>query len=150
MATTNRTAVTPDLRTSYPHMAAVDAPVWEAWLTAHRAEILEVYYDVALGGVEIDDPNVDQAMRDGWRYATACKIDAVAVLAEETLVCEVKPTAHMGAIGQALGYTLLLRYEPINALPMTPTIITTRASAEVTRVAEAYGVRIDIVFLNGR
>lgn len=145
MATDRAIALPPHLRSTYPHFGTGDADVWEQWLWDHQDQIRHVYYDIALGGVDIDDPEVDQSMRDGWRYSTACKIDAVAVMETETLVCEVKPFAHMGAIGQALGYAMLLQHEPINDLPIIPTIITARTTAEVRRVAEALGIRVDIV-----
>lgn len=140
-----RTPVTPDPRAVYPHFGRGDAEVWEAWLRIHRDEILEVYYDVALGGVIVEDPTVDQAMRDAWQYDTAVKIDAVAVTAIENLVCEVKPTARLGAIGQALGYALLLDDDPLNEKPNTPVIIAAMVTAEVRRVADTLGCRIDIV-----
>lgn len=140
-----RTPVTPEPRAVYPHFGRGDAEVWEAWLKAHQDEILEVYYDVALGGVVIDDPSVDQTMREAWQYDTAVKVDAVAVTALENLVCEVKPVARLGAVGQALGYAILLEDDPLNEKQNTPVIITAMVTAEVRRVADTLGCRIDVV-----
>ncbi len=142
----DRTApVKPDLQSSYPHFGRGDAEVWEQWLWNHQDQIRAVYYDMTRGGVIIDDPDVDQAMKDGWKYTTAIKIDAIAVMDSENLVCEVKPHANMGAIGQALGYTMLLDDEPLNELPNVPCIITFDTSAEVKKIANAFGIRLDIV-----
>lgn len=135
----------PDLRTHYPHFGKGDAEVWEQWLWNHQGQIRHVYYDIALGGVTIDNPDVDQDMARGWKYSTAIKIDAVAVMEAENLVIEVKPRAHMGAIGQALGYAMLLDHEPINDLPNVPCIVTLGTSAEVQQVADALNIRIDVV-----
>jgi len=135
-------AVAPTLRATYPHFGKGDAEVWEQWLNDYQDDILEVYYDVALGGTTIDDPEVPREMAAGWKYSTAVKIDAVAVMAEENLVCEVKPYATMGAIGQALGYTMLLTHDPLNDKPNIPTIITLGTTNEVKTVAEALGIRI--------
>lgn len=145
MAFNRQTALKPELRSSYPHFGKGDAEVWEQWLYNYQNQITEVYYDITRGGVTIDDPEIDQAMKDGWKYTTAIKIDAIAVMATENLVCEVKPRANMGAIGQALGYTMLLDDEPINELPNTPCIITFGTTAEVQKVADAFGIRIEIV-----
>jgi len=145
MALGTQTPLKPELRGTYLHFGKGDAEVWEQWLFDHQDRIREVFYDIALGGVTIDDESVDQATRDGWKYSTAIKIDAVAVFDDENLICEVKPYARMGAIGQALGYTMLLDSEPINDRPNTPCIITLGTSAEVQKVADALGIRIDIV-----
>lgn len=147
LRTRDLTSQPPDLRPSYPHFGRGDADVWEQWLWDHQDQIRHVYYDIALGGVTIDDPDIDQTIKDGWKYSTACKIDAVAVLEAETLVCEVKPFAHMGAVGQALGYSMLLQEDPLNDLPIIPTIICTRTTRDVTTVAEALGIRLDVVTL---
>lgn len=139
---------TPNIRTSYPGLTPEDAEVWTSWLTANKDPIDEVYYDVALGGVIIDDPNIDEAMREGWRYTTAVKVDVIVVMNGENLVCELKPFARLGAIGQALGYAALLDMDPINDLPNAPMIITNDTSQEVRTVAEIYGVRL-IVLADG-
>lgn len=135
----------PDLRLHYPGLTSEDAEVWTAWLTANKDTVVEVYYDVALGGVIIDDPEIDEKMREGWRYSTAVKIDVVIVTAGENLVTELKPSARLGAIGQALGYATLLDLDPINDLPNTPTIITNDTSQEVRTVAETLGVRLIVL-----
>lgn len=145
MGLQNRTPIRPDLRITYPHFAPGDAAVWETWLAVNRPLISEVYYDVTIGGVIITDPDIDEALRDAWQYDTALKVDAVAVTDLENLVCEVKPVARLGALGQALGYSLLLNEDPLNDKPNQPTVITTSASAEVQRAAELLGVRIDVV-----
>lgn len=138
-------AVKPEFRSSYPHFGKGDAEVWEQWLADYQDDIIQVWYDVALGGTTINDQEVPEAMARAWKYDTAVKIDAVVEMADENLVCEVKPYARMGAIGQALGYSMLLTHEPLNEKPNTPTIITLGTTHEVTRVAEALGIRIDTV-----
>ena len=145
MAHDRLTPVAPDLRSKYPHFGRGDAEVWEKWLYTYQDDITEIYYDIALGGVTIDDPDADPAMARAWKYDTAVKIDAVVVMAEENLIVEVKPYARMGAIGQAIGYTMLLDHEPLNDLPNTPCIVTFGTTAEVLKVAEALGIRIDTV-----
>lgn len=145
MAHDRLTPVSPELRSKYPHFGKGDAEVWEQWLYDHQDQITHVYYDIALGGVTIDDPDVDPAMARAWKYDTAIKIDAVVVMTEENLIVEVKPYARMGAIGQALGYAMLLDDEPLNELPNTPCIVTLGTTAEVLKVAEAFGIRVDVV-----
>ena len=145
MAHDRLTPLSPELRSSYPHFGTGDAEVWEQWLYDHQDQITHVYYDIALGGVTIDDPDVDPAMARAWKYDTAVKIDAVVVMTEENLIVEVKPYARMGAIGQALGYAMLLDDEPLNELPNTPCIVTLGTTAEVLKVAEAFGIRVDVV-----
>lgn len=139
----------PILTGHYPNMARADTPIWEAWLTDNAARVLRIAYDLAIGGVEITDDSIDQATRDGWRYSTAVKIDALVELEQENLVCEVKPQARLSALGQALGYAILLDAEPANDKPNTPTVITAHTTPEVRRVADALGIRIALVSPHG-
>lgn len=145
MARLSATAVEPELRIKYPHFGSGDAEVWEQWLWNNQADLIAVYYDVALGGVILDDPSVDEKIRLGWQYNTAVKIDAVAEFPDVNFVCEVKPHAHMGAIGQAFGYSGLLDEDPINDKENQPVIVCFDTSAEVRKVAAALGILIEQV-----
>lgn len=140
-----REPVAPEIRNRYPGLTSEDAEVWTAWLSANKTAVETVYYDVAIGGVVIDDPNVDEKMRNGWQYTTAVKVDVVIVTSGENLVTELKPSARLGAIGQALGYATLLDLDPINDLPNVPTVICNDTSQEVRIVAETFGVRLIVL-----
>ena len=140
---------TADVRDSYPNINSADTPVWSAWLAAHQDQAIQVYYNVALGGVDLAGQDIPQEMIDGWKYTTAVKVDTIVITENETLCCEVKPVARLGALGQALGYALLLANDPLNDLPIVPVVIAGSASAEVQYVANALGVRIELVMQNG-
>jgi len=126
----------------YPHMAKHDARLWELFLEQFGGNFLAISYDVALGGLISDEPGLDEGERLGWQYSTAFKIDAVAAREEEVWIIEVKPNASASALGQALCYTVLAEDDDLSPLPLIPTVVTDRASADIKRCAEALGVQL--------
>ena len=55
----------PALTGNYPHMSRRDAPLWERYLRAYAHLWQGFAYDVALGGLEVADPDADDAARLG-------------------------------------------------------------------------------------
>lgn len=129
----------------YPHMARRDVELWERYLRAYHQDWFGFAYDVALGGLDVEDDEATEADRLGWRYNTAEKIDVVANRGDEHWILEVKPNARLGAIGQVLGYILLAQREPWTQLPLVPAIITDNVSVDVRWCAKQLGVNVIIV-----
>ncbi|MGH8908598.1 MAG: hypothetical protein ACRD0K_19390 [Egibacteraceae bacterium] len=133
----------PPIKTGrYPHMAKHDARIWEAFLDQYGGNFLAISYDVALGGSVLPGDSLPEDERLGWQYSTAFKIDAVAQQENQVWIIEVKPGASASAIGQALCYTILAEDDSLSPLPLIPTVVTDRASADIKRCAEALGVQL--------
>jgi hypothetical protein len=128
--------VPPALLGGYPNMARRDAVIWEAWLRSGPPGLLAVAYNVSLGGVVPNQPDHSEAQLQGWAYSSGAKIDALCDFGTHWWVCEVKPSATLGAVGQALGYTLLAEREALTDLVMLPTIITDSVAAYMLYVCE--------------
>jgi hypothetical protein len=126
----------PALLGGYPNMARRDSVVWEAYLRSGPPGLLRVAYNVALGGVVPNDPTASPEMLQGWAYSSGAKVDALLDFGDHWWVAEVKPSATLGAVGQALGYVLLAELEGLTDLPMIPTIITDSVSPYMLKVCE--------------
>lgn len=135
----------PALSGYYPHMSRRDAPLWERYLRKYANQWQGFAYDVALGGLTIEDKDASEAEKLGWRYNTAEKIDVVANRGDEHWLFEVKPNARAGAIGQALCYLLLAQREAWTSLPLVPCVLTDNISPDVRWFAEQVSVQVIIM-----
>ena len=132
----------PALLGGYPNIQRRDATIWEGWLRTAPLGLVAVAYNVALGGQVPNDPDATEEMLRGWAYSTAAKPDAVCDFGEVWWICEVKPSATLGAIGQALGYTLLAEREALTDKPMLPTIITDQAGPDLIWCCEQLDINL--------
>lgn len=129
----------------YPHMAKRDAAIWERYLKHSATSWQGFAYDVALGGLDVTDPDSTEAERLGWKFSTAQRIDVVGDRGTEHWVIEVRSQARVGAIGAVMGYTMLAIREPWTELPLVPCVITDNMSPDVRYVAEQFSVQVIIV-----
>lgn len=136
----------PPARTGhYRHMARRDAALWERYLELYAMNWQGFAYDVALGGLTVDDPDATEEMRRGWQYSTAEKIDVVANRGDEHWIIEVRPNARCDTVGSVLGYFLLAQREPWTTLPLVPAILTANMSPDARWVAAQLGVEVLIM-----
>jgi len=126
----------------YPHMAKLDAAIWERFLDQYADNYLEVAYDVALGGFLPNEDQGDLPTRTGFQYSTALKVDAVLRREGEVWIVEVKPSGSVSAIGAALCYTVLAAQDGFSDWPLVPAVVTDRASPDIFYCAEALGVTL--------
>lgn len=135
----------PALLGHYPHMARRDAVIWERYLKLEASSWLGFAYDVALGGVVVDDPLGSEAEKLGYQFSTAQRVDVVGDRGTEHWIIEVRSQARVGAIGAVMGYTLLAQREPWTHLPLIPVVITDNMSPDVRWVAEQFSVQVIVV-----
>jgi len=136
------TVVRPIASGDYPHMSKHDAVIWERFLQQYAPRIAGVAYDVALGGVVIDEALGDPASRLGWQYTTALKVDAVALLDRECWVIEVRPRANVAAIGSALCYVQMAKRDGFTSRPLVPVVVTDSTTPDIRYCAEQLGVML--------
>lgn len=135
----------PSLHGNYPHMARRDRDLWESYLRQYAQDWFGFAYDVALGGLDIEDPDATDAQRLGWRYSTAEKIDVVANRGDEHWLIEVKPNARLSSMGQVLGYLVLAQREPWTTLPLVPCVLSDNMSIDVRWACKQFGVQVILV-----
>ncbi|MDP3940550.1 MAG: hypothetical protein Q8R92_20740 [Deltaproteobacteria bacterium] len=127
---------------NYPHMAKLDAAIWERFLDKYADNYQEVAYDVALGGFLPDENQGDLPTRTGYQYSTALKVDAVLRREGEVWIVEVKPSASVSAIGGALCYHVMAEQDELSPFPLVPAVVTDRASPDIAYCAQALGVTL--------
>jgi hypothetical protein len=129
-------------RGRYSHMAKRDAAVWEAFLLDFADRFDAFAYDVALGGITLDVPEMTDDERLGWQYSTALRIDAVAKEGDRYWIIEVRPDAGVSALGAALCYTMVAERE--QALPgeLAPAIVCNYIQPDVLWACQQLGVQV--------
>jgi hypothetical protein len=123
-------------------MAKRDGEVWARFLDLHAAEFRAFAYDVALGGVALDAPDLAEADRLGWKYTTALRVDACGMTDSEIWIIEVKPNATASALGAAVAYPLVAKRERAFDLPLQPAIVCNYCQPDVKWAALQLGIRV--------
>lgn len=139
------TIVGAQLTGNYPHMSRRDAPLWERFLELQGAEFTGFSYDVAFGGSPVTIPEDDPELAKGWHYLTAVKVDAVGYKKDETWMIEVKPSASLSAVGQALGAVVLGQRETFSGKPLVPVILTDNLSVNLQIVAQQLAIQLVVI-----
>jgi len=134
-----------DYRGAFTHMQKRDEAVYRRWLLTAADRFLGFAYDVALGGVTLTVPDVDLASLRAWQYSTALKIDAVAFAATEVWIIEVRPEAHVSALGAVLCYVLVAEREAAFDLPLKPVVVCEYVQPDVKWCADRLGVAVFVV-----
>jgi len=129
-------------RGRYPHMAKRDAAVWETFLEAYSVRFEAFAYDVALGGILLDMPDLTVGDAAGWQYTTALRIDAVAREGDRYWIIEVRPEAHVSALGAALCYTLVAKRDAAFPGALLPAVVCTYMQPDVKWVADNLGITV--------
>ena len=108
----------------YPHMEPMDTAIWSAYLDTDPFRDARVSYDVLVGTPALAPPDTPDNYRHMIEHLSSLRIDAVVLLHDRTLIVEIKPSASLSAIGQALGYTHLFHAKYPHYLQPTPYIVT--------------------------
>lgn len=140
VTTANARAVKASARSPYPHMSVADSAVWSAFLATHAVSFESVDYDVAVGGKAAHLVGDDEEQKPMWVTLLKKRIDAVVVRVGEVWTVEVKPTANMAAMGQALSYAYIYKEEGRTELPVRPVIVCDRIDLDVIPVYLHFGV----------
>jgi len=116
--------VPPDVQKKYPHMMPADIRIWTRYLKTNPFPKARVTYDLHVGTPATALQGMPEEYKRMTEALSTKRIDAVVYEARRTRICEVKPYAGSGAIGQVLTYRLLYHRDfPGSPLPL-PWIIT--------------------------
>lgn len=126
----------------YPHMAKLDAAIWERFLDRYGGNFAQYAYDLALGGYLLDPDLGTPAERLGWRYSTALKVDVTAQRPGETWLIEVRPNARTSAIGAALCYSIMAEADEFSPWPLFPMVVTDSTTDDISYCAQRLGVTL--------
>lgn len=132
-------------RGHYPNMAKRDAEVWARFLTLYSDRFEGFAYDVALGGVRYDIPGEAPDDLRAYQYKTALRLDAVAFAPGAATIIEVKPEAHVSALGAVVGYTLVAAREGVFDRPLRGAIVCEYIQPDVDWCCQQLGVGVYVV-----
>lgn len=135
----------PEWRGHFPQLSLEDRLIWHRFLD-HWATAYDCYaYDVAIGGLDCDDPHTPPALARAWRYCTAKRIDVLALRDGRPTIIEVRYQAGVSAVGALLVYRVLFR-EHNRGLPRAPLrLITDNIAPDTQRAAEHYGIEVTVL-----
>jgi len=126
----------------YPHLEPYDTAIWNAWLDTDPWPNALVAYDVHVGTVASVPDGTPENYRRMVEHLSTLRIDVVVLLHRATLVIEIKPSASLSAIGQALGYSLLFRDQfPYRPRPV-PTILTDLSKPDTAWLCNILNVQL--------
>ena len=108
----------------YPHMEPLDTAIWNAYLDLEPWPNALVEYDVHVGTTATVPLEAPESYRRMVEHLSSLRIDVAVFLPHQTLIIEIKPSASLSAIGQALGYTHLFHAKYPHCLKPTPCILT--------------------------
>ncbi|MBA7539099.1 hypothetical protein ES705_31377 [subsurface metagenome] len=126
----------------YPHMMAEDIAVWSKYLRDPLVPILEVWYDVHVGGAIVLPEGAGAIEQQVALGVSRKRIDVVARVGGGFWVVEVKPLASMLALGQVLSYSRLFIQEFAPVGEVWPVIVCDAADEDLLPEFDAAGVAI--------
>lgn len=135
----------PTHRGHFPHMQKRDEEVWLRFLDAHAERFEAFAYDIALGGQTIEHPGAEPQDVKAWQYKTALKIDATGLREGEVHIIEVKPEAHVSALGAVVAYMLVMEREQAVAGTLRGAIVCEYAQPDVQWAAAQLSIAVYVV-----
>jgi hypothetical protein len=129
-------------RGRYRHMGKRDAQVWEQFLSMFSERFESFAYDVALGGIVLDMPELTDEDRQAWQYSTALKIDATGKEGDRYWIIEVRPEATVSALGAALCYALVADRDQVFPGKLQAAIVCNSIQPDVKWVSGQLGVEV--------
>lgn len=122
-------------------MEPQDWPVWERFLNQYADRILQLYYDVKVGGKELDTTGLDPSMVKMWHATTAKRIDAIAEFKNEVWLIEVAAVPGLRAVGQLATYMSLYSEDPKFPLPAIPTLVAEQIDPDLEKTIKLYSMK---------
>ena len=132
-------------RGKYPGLMPRECVLLAAWLRQHEAEYDRFDYNVRIGAGVDPGPSWSDDIRRMAVANSQLRIDAIAWNGNSPTLIEVKDEAGPTAIGQLLSYDAVWQADN----PGTPTpaliLVTDHLQANMGTVAQARGIRVDLV-----
>ena len=133
----------PTVMRSYPHLLALDAFIWSAYLRQAGDSILKVQYDVWVGTPVQWRPGVEPVKNQA--ECTSCKrIDAIFLGRDHTIhLVEIKPFGNYVAYGQVKMYRSLLLAERPALGKIKMDIVCNKADEDILAISKVEGIHIE-------
>ncbi len=156
-----------DDRLRYPGMLLREVLIWKTWQFGNESRFDRYEYNVRLGDGVDPGPTYEDSARKQWILNSMKRVDVVAVKGNFVTLIEVEDNPGLSAIGQVVGYEALWRLRvrrggppdyqkalgvedffpvdlPLDAAPSL-LLVVARASNDLLSVAQASGVKVEVV-----
>ena len=129
----------------YPHMMPFEVPIWERFLADVPFRAVKISYDVHLGkGIPVN-PDWPAWLVSVVRATSRKRADVVLETANAVWVLEIKVRASFSALGQLMGYGVLLLEEWEPRKPVRLAVICERVAADMSPVLAEFGISVFVV-----
>lgn len=135
----------PVILAHYPGMAQQEQDVWDRFLVSENNIFTGFLYNVRVGDVAQSPPGTEENLANMWREINQSRLDALGITDEELIVFEVKVSAGLSAIGQAIGGQILTRAETTDSRIVRAAIVSNGIRPDARTVALALNIDIFVV-----
>jgi hypothetical protein len=123
-------------------MLPSDVPLWNKYLDFHAFEFLKFYYNVRVGGPDIEKLDVDYRLAKMWYASTAKRIDVIGEKEKEIWIIEVASSPYLRAVGQCLSYKFLWDEDPKIDKPAKAVLVCYYLDSDLERILKKYDVMV--------
>lgn len=124
----------------YPHLAGSDIPTWDRWVSSFGQHFLGFDYDTHVGKGLAPGKNQPYPLQVMWTKLTQKRIDVLGYRKNSLWVIEVKSRPTVAALGQVIGYTILLALELDPCPPLVPCIISDVIEPDIETCCKALNI----------
>ena len=136
----NRTIMEYKKLLKYPHLGPEDSAIWDRFIEKNPGAYSAVDYDVKVGEGRDYSALPEDEYSEDLKYLSKKRIDVVAFTGNEIHVIELKPSAGLSAIGQALGLADLYRVIAPADKRVVPVVITDQILPDIEALCAKQGV----------
>ncbi len=129
----------------YAHMMPFEVPIWERFLADPPFQMVKISYDVHLGeGIPVN-PDWPAWLVRVVRATSRKRADVVVETADAIWILELKVRASFSALGQLIGYGVLLLDEWQPRKPVHLAVVCERVAADMRPVLNEFGISVFVV-----
>ncbi len=135
----------PIIMAGYPGMARQEQAIWDRFLLTADNIYTGFLYNVRVGELPALPEGTEEKMRAMWEQINQSRLDALGIADELLTVFEVKVSAGLSAIGQAIGGRILAEAETDDPRQILTAIVTNGIRPDARTVATALGIDTFVV-----
>ncbi len=135
----------PIIMAGYPGMAKAEQVIWDRFLTSAANFYEGFIYNVRVGELPPLPEGTEENLRMMWEAINQSRLDALGIAEDVLTVFEVKVSAGLSAIGQAIGGRVLTEGETDDPREINAAIVSNGFRPDVLSVAAALGIETFIV-----
>lgn len=132
-------------RGRYPHLLPEDKPTWEKFMDTEAGLFERFYYDVRVGGPDLDTVPTSNKWAKLFYTLKAYRIDVVGEKADELWLIEVTGSAGIRSLGQCIAYPLLYSKDPVINKPVLPVLLAHSIDFDIKWCCDQQGIRVVLV-----